>query len=256
LKFCTNCGNEIGEGVAFCTKCGRPVETIAKPLSGVAKAQQSPQLLNGPSATFQAPWAGALLLQNGESVTKYWYADHEVGKMTVVNGQRRMVKRRIRGYLALTTQRLVFIKERGLFAKSYHIDLSFSIDDLSGLSMGGLMMKYVSISDSTGEHIFHVTGVRNEIEFTKFRTLIQDQLVQRQQAIEAKKRRDRIQITLDFGFLRDYMSRGGLSLQVVKCPQCGAPMSLPKEGNQAACEHCGSTVFAQDIMEKVKQLIG
>jgi len=122
--------------------------------------------------------------------------------------------------------------------------------------MGGLMMKYVSISDSNGENVFHVNGVGNEAEFASFRTAIQNQLTNWQQAIEDEKRRDRVQITLDFSFLRDYMSKGGLSLQVVKCPQCGAPISLPKEGSQTVCGHCRSTVFAQDIMEKVKQLIG
>jgi DNA-directed RNA polymerase subunit RPC12/RpoP len=176
--------------------------------------------------------------------------------MAIVNGRKQIVKQRLKGYLVLTTQRLAFVKERGVFGKSYHIDLSFPLDDLGGLSMGGLMMKYVSISNSNGENVFHVRGVSNEVEFSTFRTLLQDQLIKRQQTVEAEKRRERVQIVLDFGFLRDYMSKGGLSLQVVKCPQCGGPMSLPQAGSQVVCTHCGSTVFAQDIMEKVKQLIG
>jgi DNA-directed RNA polymerase subunit RPC12/RpoP len=204
----------------------------------------------------QTPWGGALLLRNGERISRYWGADHEVAQLAVVNGRRQTVKQKRRGYLVLTTQRLAFVQERGVFGKSYHIDLSFPLDTLGGLSMGGIVMKYVSISDTNGENVFHVQGVGNEVEFATFRTLIQNQLVEMQQEIEAEKRRDRIQITLDFSFLRDYMSKGGLSVQVVKCPQCGAPISLPKEGTQTTCEHCGSTVFAQDIMEKVKQLIG
>ena len=196
------------------------------------------------------------MLQSGESVAYYWYADHEVGQLAIVNGRRQTVKQKFNGYLVLTTQRMIFVKERGVFGKSYHIDMSFPFDSLAGMSMGGLMMKYVSISDTNGEQVFHVHGVGNETEFTRFRAMIQDQVTNRQKAIEAEKRRDRIQITMDFGSLADYMSRGGLSLQVVKCPQCGAPISLPKVGSQTVCEHCGSTIFAQDIMEKVKQLIG
>lgn len=196
------------------------------------------------------------MLQNGETIVRYWYADHEVGQLAIVNGRRQTVKQKFKGHLTLTTQRVVFVRERGVFGKSYHIDMSFPLDSLGGLSMGGLMMKYVSISDSNGEHVFHVGGVGNEAEFASFRALIQDQNIRRQQAMEAEKRRDRIQITLDFGFLQDYMSKGGLSVQAVKCPQCGAPISLPTQGSQTVCGHCGSTVFAQDIMEKVKQLIG
>jgi DNA-directed RNA polymerase subunit RPC12/RpoP len=33
-------------------------------------------------------------------------------------------------------------------------------------------------------------------------------------------------------------------------------MSLPQEGNQVKCTHCGSMIFAQDIMDRVKELIG
>jgi ribosomal protein S27AE len=204
----------------------------------------------------QTPWGGALLLRSGEGIARYWGADHEVAQLAVVNGRRQTVKQKFRGYLVLTTQRLSFVQQRGVFGKSYHIDLSFPLDSLGGLSMGGLMIKYVSISDSNGEHVFHVAGVGNEVEFASFRGAIQRQLEAWQQAVEAEKRRDRVQITFDFSFLRDYMSKGGLSLQVVKCPQCGAPISLPKEGSQTVCGHCGSTVFAQDIMEKVKELIG
>jgi DNA-directed RNA polymerase subunit RPC12/RpoP len=195
-------------------------------------------------------------MQSGESTKSFWPADNEIAQIGVVNGRRQTVKVRIKGFLVLTTQRLVFIKERGVFGKSYHIDFSFPLEDLRGLSMGGLVMKYVSISDSSGEHVMHVHGVGNEEDFGRFRALIQEQITSRQKAIESEKKRERVQIVLDFGFLRDYMSRGGLSMQVVKCPQCGAPMSLPTEGSQVVCSHCGSTIFAQDIMQKVKELIG
>jgi len=196
------------------------------------------------------------MLQGGEGVTRYWDADHEVTRTSVVNGQSQTVKVRIKGYLVLTNQRIVFVKQRGIFGKSYHIDLSIPLEDVRGLSMGGLVMKYVSLTDTGGEKVFHVHGVGNDLEFSSFRSVIQEQTSNRQRAIDAEKRKERVHIMLDFGFLRDYMSKGGLSLQVVKCPQCGAPMSLPKEGSQVKCDHCGAIVFAQDIMDKVKELIG
>lgn len=195
-------------------------------------------------------------MDNGESVIRYWSANHETPQVAVVNGRQQTVKTRARGYFILTTHRLVFVKERGVFGKSYHIDLSFSLEDLRGLSMGGLVMKYVSMSDSNRESVFHISGVGNETEFGSFKQSIRSQQAARRQAIEAEKRKDRIQIIMDFSFLRDYMNKGGLSLQVVKCPQCGASISLPTQGDEVKCEHCGSTIFAQDVMEKIKQLIG
>lgn len=36
VRFCTNCGKEIADGIAFCTECGTP--TPAEPLDLPAKA--------------------------------------------------------------------------------------------------------------------------------------------------------------------------------------------------------------------------
>jgi DNA-directed RNA polymerase subunit RPC12/RpoP len=41
----------------------------------------------------------------------------------------------------------------------------------------------------------------------------------------------------------------------MKCPECGAPIKMPDSGNQTKCEHCGNTVLAQDIFDKIKSLI-
>jgi hypothetical protein len=78
----------------------------------------------------------------------------------------------------------------------------------------------------------------------------------RREEIEAEKRKERVQVLLDFSSLKEYMEKGGLVLQKTKYPECGAPMALPTSGSQTKCEHCGSTVYTQDIFEKVKSLIG
>jgi DNA-directed RNA polymerase subunit RPC12/RpoP len=54
---------------------------------------------------------------------------------------------------------------------------------------------------------------------------------------------------------KEYMEKGGLVLQKTKCPECGAPITIPTSGNQTVCQHCGSTIMAQDIFEKIKSLI-
>jgi ribosomal protein S27AE len=79
----------------------------------------------------------------------------------------------------------------------------------------------------------------------------------RQYVVDCWERRGFVFIqVLDFSSLKDYMTKGGLVLQTTKCPECGAPMALPTTGNQTKCEHCGNIVYAQDIFEKVKSLIG
>jgi DNA-directed RNA polymerase subunit RPC12/RpoP len=61
---------------------------------------------------------------------------------------------------------------------------------------------------------------------------------------------------LDFSFLKEYMSKGGLNLQVIKCPSCGGTVEFPQSGDKTVCKYCNNTILAQDIFEKVKGLIG
>jgi ribosomal protein S27AE len=73
--------------------------------------------------------------------------------------------------------------------------------------------------------------------------------------MEAERKKERVQVVLDFSALKDAMLKGGLTLQKTKCPECGASITLPTTGNQIKCEYCGSTIYAQDIFEKIKSLI-
>jgi hypothetical protein len=67
---------------------------------------------------------------------------------------------------------------------------------------------------------------------------------------------EQAQILLDFSSVKDYMKKGGLEMQAVKCPKCQGPVVIPEYGSQVTCEQCRSTIYATDIFEKVKALIG
>ena len=75
------------------------------------------------------------------------------------------------------------------------------------------------------------------------------------ESIEAQKRKERIQVILDFGALKEYMVRGGLVLDTLKYPECGGPIKMPDDGNQTRCEHCGKTILAQGTFDKIGSLI-
>jgi ribosomal protein S27AE len=121
--------------------------------------------------------------------------------------------------------------------------------------MGGTFSPFVCIADDVETHTFHISGVGKN-EFEPFRQLVTEQCLKRKAEIEAEKKKERVQVVLDFSALKDYMEKGGLILQKTKCPECGAPIPLPTTGNQAKCDHCGSTIYAQDIFGKIKSLIG
>lgn len=205
-------------------------------------------------------WEGSILLEKGEKILTSWRGNREMTEKVVVRGSyggKRIedAKERKNGLLVLTNQRLLFLEEHGVFGKSYHQVLAVPLLKVQGISMGGMLVPFVSIADDMGTHMFHIAGVGKN-DFEPFKQLIMDHCRKRREDIEAEKRKERVQVVLDFSSLKDYMEKGGLVLQKTKCPECGAPMALPTTGNQTKCEHCGSTVYAQDIFEKVKSLIG
>jgi ribosomal protein S27AE len=203
-------------------------------------------------------WHEALILEKDENLIKAWKGDYEA-HMTVMEDtffgkQPKTVTKKTVGILALTSRRLVFFEERGIFDHSHHLLFTLSLEHVVGISMGGAILKYVSISDSSGEYVFHLLtpSVANENELNEFKRAIYEQVNARKHELDAEKKKERVHIVLDFSFLRSYIEKGGLALQKVSCPECGAPVKLPESGNQMICEHCKSTIYAADVFEKVK----
>ncbi len=167
-----------------------------------------------------------------------------------------MVKTKKGGVMVLTSRRLVWLEERGVFGKSYHPQMNMPLESLKGLSMGGAILKYVSVTDVEGELVFHLHGVTNDPALNSFKQTIMSQVSARRQEMEAEKRRDRLHVMMDFSFLKSYMEKGGLAVTTIKCSNCAAPMKMPESGDAIVCSNCGQTNYVQDIFEKVKALIG
>jgi len=201
-------------------------------------------------------WQDSLILEESENTISDWKGDYEAVERVVEKksfGRKKITqaKKRLKGYLVLTNQKIVFLQEHGLFGKSYHQTLSIPLENIQGISQGGSVSKFISITDREGTSVFHLP-----VKFDTFRNLIMNTKAQRKQELEKLRRKERVHIVLDFSSVKEYMDKGGLKLQSVRCPECNAPVKLPDSGNQFECEHCGNMVYAHDIFEKIKALIG
>jgi DNA-directed RNA polymerase subunit RPC12/RpoP len=76
----------------------------------------------------------------------------------------------------------------------------------------------------------------------------------RAKRVEELRRRER-PVIVDFSALRDILERGGISTFVPRCPNCGAPIQLPESGESVKCPYCGATIYAKDILERLKELM-
>jgi DNA-directed RNA polymerase subunit RPC12/RpoP len=203
-------------------------------------------------------WESSIILEKNEKIITSWRGNRETA-VKVSSGQQygygvQTAKERKSGFLVLTNQRLLFLEEHGVFGKSYHQTVTIPLTKLGGISMGGLIMPFISVSDDFQSHVFHISNVGKN-EFEPFKQLIIDECRKRKEEIELEKKKERVQLVVDFSMLKDYMEKGGLVLQKIKCPECGAPFTLPTTGNQTKCEHCGNTIYVQDVFEKIKSLI-
>jgi len=155
------------------------------------------------------------------------------------------------GVLALSTQRLIWFKQRGTFGKSYHKTMEIPLEEITGISGSGRILKNVIVSDREGEYLF-----RLKTDLETFQESVNKALKNRKQALEEIKKKERVHVMIDFSSLSKYMKDGGLSLTTIKCPECDAPLKLPKDGTEIVCKFCNNTILAQDIFQKIKSLIG
>ncbi|MBU0684413.1 MAG: Zn-ribbon-containing protein [Candidatus Thermoplasmatota archaeon] len=104
------------------------------------------------------------------------------------------------------------------------------------------------------------TGLpRIEIEIAsadKWGSALSSQIASRRAEIEEEKRKSKIQYVVDFSFLKAQMERGGISLQSIKCPSCGASVQLPTQGSYFKCSYCASLIQSQDVFDRMKGLLG
>ena len=160
------------------------------------------------------------------------------------------------GNLFLTSTRLIFEHSSGIFSRGVYVTLNLPLEGVANVSVEGTFAKKLVVYVKKG----FVSSFPVRLDFlvkepAQWQNRIISALKARVQSIEAEKKRERVQVVLDFTALKEYMVRGGLVLQTMKCPECGGPIKLPESGNQAKCEHCGSAILAQDIFEKIKNLI-
>ena len=160
------------------------------------------------------------------------------------------------GNLSLTSKRLIFEHESGRFTKRVYVTLDLPLEAVSSASSEGRLGKKLVVYAKKG----FISDFPARLDFSvKEPSVWQDRITAatsaRTNSIEMEKRRERVHKVLDFSALKEYMAKGGLVLQALKCPECGAPIKMPDSGNQTTCEHCGNTVVAQDIFDKIRSLI-
>ena len=207
----------------------------------------------------------AVFAEKGEKLLYQWEGTREVPTEIVISGDTIKTTKKERGILLLSTQKLHWLerRERGLLKKVTSFLVVYEIPlqevrgilgdtgDSNGWEMSERVPKNISVVNKQGENKFSLHYTFLEV----FKPMIEKAIEIRKKEIEAEKKKERLHVMLDFSFLKTYMEKGGLVMQVLRCPQCSATIEFPKSGTQTKCSYCGNTIYAQDIFEKVKSLL-
>jgi hypothetical protein len=178
-------------------------------------------------------WQKTIILNPNEQVMHSWDGNCERHHKTVVAQQGLFTTRYAAveakeinsGTLVLTSQRLLWFERRGIFSKTMRASFEIGLTSLKGVTCGGLIAKWVSITDSEGESIFHLQGVGSR-EIESFRDIILRQVERaRAEAASASAAPQVIQkevITREVVMIPCQYC-GGLMLQTATfCSNCGA----------------------------------
>lgn len=86
------------------------------------------------------------------------------------------------GTLVLTNQRLLWFERRGFLSKTQRASFEIDLRNLKGITCGGAINKWVSITDGEGEYNFHLRGVGSK-EIEPFRDMILRQVQNLKQTV-------------------------------------------------------------------------
>ncbi len=202
-----------------------------------------------------------VIIDKSESTLSLWTGNRHMKNDKAPAGPARKAMIFQMGALLLTSRRLIWLERRqmGVWKReiTYQVSLDMPLEDIKGISAESGdsgnwdSAKKVSIVINDGEQNFNLENAFQEL----LKPMIESAIKARKDENEAERKRDKIHVMLDFSFLKSIMEKGGLVMQVLKCPECGATVDFPKAGNETKCNHCGKTIYAQDVFEKVKGLI-
>ena len=206
-----------------------------------------------------------IVLEEDERILHSWKGTVEcVRKVVVEKGEYTKrpsvaeVKGKMSGALVLTNKRLIWVASRGTFSRSHHVSLEVPLGRIMGISEGGSFSKYISVIDAQTEYRFflHFNLGTDTPPLGQFNSVVRPAIQARKKEIETEKKKERVHLMIEFTTIKDFLAKGGiLNLQAVKCPVCGGRLKLPEKGSSTTCDHCGTEIYAQDIFDRMKDLI-
>ena len=120
-------------------------------------------------------WQKAIILNPNEQVLHSWDGNcerhHKAIAKAFIGHKMVQTKEVNSGTLVLTSQRLLWFERRGFLSRTQRASFEIDLTNLKGITSGGALTKWVSITDCEDEYIFHLKGVGSK-EIEPFRDMV------------------------------------------------------------------------------------
>ncbi len=224
-----------------------------------------------PESNIKDDWHSALALEKNETIIDTWEGEEK--KIEPLIDGDVQVSPQGEGLLVLTDQKLIWLNDLPSAGESqYSIGFQVPLDKINSISSGIKPVSHIAITDDKGLHVvgllsqkdltpgferlLHHRTYMTENELGAFQETVMKYRAERKFSVLELQKKERVQVIVDFSFLKDYMEKGGMVVQKISCANCGASMHLPEKGNTVDCPYCKTTHRVQDVFERVRQLIG
>lgn len=180
-------------------------------------------------------WQKSIILNPAEQVMHSWEGNCErqhkqfVQKrvMVVLKTTETITNKEVHsGTLVLTNQRLLWFERRGFLSQTQRASFDIDLTTLQGITCGGVLVKWVSITNTDSEYIFHLRGIGSK-EVEPFKDMILRQ-VQNAKVVATNNTQGAFPTVQREVITREVVMIpcqycGGLNIQTVTfCSHCGA----------------------------------
>ncbi len=229
-------------------------------------------LVREPRSESKITWHSVLSLERDETILDTWDGEEKEIK-PLIHGEVQVLDRG-EGLLVLTDRELIWLYRMPSAGEDqYSIGFRTPLEKISDVSFDVNPVSHVAVTDDNKS--IHIVGLYSqrgqnpgfagilqhrkhmtEEELGTLQENVMKRRAERKFAILELQKKERVQVIVDFSFLKDYMEKGGMVVQKISCANCGASMHLPEKGNTVDCPYCRTTHRVQDVFERVRQLIG
>lgn len=157
------------------------------------------------------------LLEGEEKKLEYSCYRQSIGPISLWDGQRAIEQRK--GLLVFTNDNMIFMEQQGSWSSTYMQALRVPLEQITGISSGGLLIKNLRILTVTSEH--HFANFELNLDFNSVVAEMQKHL--------KEVREERKRITKDARLI------GGMNTTVF-CRHCGTRNKF----DESFCANCGA----------------